>query len=195
MKRILLQILALAVTSGPIAPAPAHAVLITVNFSVLADPADPVNAGQTANGSFSFDNRIIPSGGGNLLGSPGLGASSLTFTWDDHTWSRADADAWGLSFDSGGNLISWGIGGAPGRTSWISPLVYPDFILGPGVGAGIGPGDDFIYSTDHDPPQALYRGTLASWSVATSPSVPEPGTLFLLGLGSLALRLIPRRKT
>ena len=194
MKRIVLSLLAPLLLCAVSIPNPAHAVLITVNFSVGGDPSDPVNGSLTGTGSFSFDSIIIPSGGGILFdNTTGLGLSALSFTWDGHTWSELDADAYNLGFNSGGNLVFWNIGGAPVNFAQLSALVYPDFVL---AGAAGGGGGIFSYTTANSPDrgEGIYTGSVASWSIASAPPpVAEPGTLSLLGMGLLPLGLIRRR--
>lgn len=78
MKRMVLPLLGLVMGIGLLLPSLAHAYLVTVNFSVLADPADATNAGTTASGSFSFDSSLIPAGGGTVGPTNGLGATRST---------------------------------------------------------------------------------------------------------------------
>src|SRR5258707_400130 len=82
----------------PTQPADAHP--IRVNFTVAADPADPVLGGATSPGYFIYDSSIVPYGGGTLSSSypPGLQLSSISFSWDGHTWTTADAFAGILTF-------------------------------------------------------------------------------------------------
>ena len=101
MLRALPVVLVLAVLSLAIA-LPAHAVLITVNFTVTADADDPVNAGATANGSFSFDSSIILPGVAHSYAV--LDPSGLNFTWTGTTWTDANA-----SIGSGDNIVFHGL--------------------------------------------------------------------------------------
>jgi hypothetical protein len=187
MKRMALPLPTLVFCLGVMLPTAAQAVLMRVDFSVLADPSDPVNAGQTGTGYFIFDSGIIPSGGGDLDDATGLHASDLSFTWDGHTWTTADADVSGMSFDSGGDLIFWHIGGAPSGFNNVNHGIYPDFWLNTFFG--------FAYATDNSPSVGFpyVGGKLTSWSVAPIP-VAEPGSLALLGPALLPLGIMLRRR-
>src|SRR6266850_549564 len=167
MKWILVPLLALIVA----VPTTAQAVLIGVDFYVLADPADPVLAGQTAHGFFSFESGLVPSTGtGDLFDLSGLGLSSLSFDWDGHAWSTSDADAFLLYFKDG-TLTTWAIGGAPTGLSDVSGNQggYPDFE------ATAGPAGEFLsYATSsraspYSSEVGILRyGTISSWSISTS---------------------------
>lgn len=197
MKRTARPLPLLALAFALLVPAAAHGVLITVDFSVLADPTDPSLAGQTSSGFFSFDSSLIPNGGGQIIDLSGLGLTSFSFTWDGHTWSSADADAIMMHFRPDGTLLSWDIGGAPAGFGNMGMGVFPDFVLlgEPLATATYGGLYDFQYSTADSPQLGIFiSGSVTSWSVTTAPSVPEPGTLSLVGLGLLPLAMIHRRK-
>lgn len=91
--------------------APASADPITVAFTVLGSPLDPINNTITSSGTVSFDSNVVHPGVTLFDGTNGLGATSITFPWDDVYWNRGRADLFLLSFDSDANLISWGFGG------------------------------------------------------------------------------------
>lgn len=195
MRRILLLLLALFPLAGLLAPTAAHAVLITVNFSVLTPANDALQPNQTLHGSFSFDSSLIPSGGGNVTSSSGLGLASFDLTVAGNTWSGPTggtayhADAWAFSFDSSGNLTGFSIGGAPNGYTSISPT-QPDIFIAETVATHA-----FEYYGQMGSNQfGILSGEVSSFSTSTSPSVPEPGTVSLLGLGLLPLGMIRRRK-
>ena len=161
----------------------AHAALVTVDFTVSAAATDPLFAGQTGTGSFSFDDSIAPSGGGQLFDTTtGLGLLSLSFTWAGTTWTTANADAYRLIFDAGGNLTGWGIGGFP--LSGITASAFPDFDLNTLSGIPSQPGGGFAY----DYAGVIFNGTLAAATTSVQP-VPLPPTLALLGIAIAGLRL------
>lgn len=65
-------------------------------------------AGVTAKGMITFDDTIIPSGGGSL---PQLHLLSyLTFTWNGIAFNQTTANTGWLGFDASGNLVSYGFG-------------------------------------------------------------------------------------
>lgn len=198
LRRLVLPLLALAVVSGLVLPTAAHAVLIVVNFSVLGDPTDPANGGKTANGSFTFDSSIIPVGGGSILFPA---TSGLNFAWDGTNWNDANttfgyiADFPGLTFDSGGNLIAWFVGGDANGPGVINGNIFAsnDFSITAGSNPGGYPAQ-FVY---HDQGTWLVYYGSTTWSVSTDGGpapAPEPGAVALLGPGLLALGLIRRRK-
>jgi hypothetical protein len=160
-----------------------------VNFTVTgaANDPDPANAGQTASGSFSFEQPVIPTGGLFIFDSiAGLDAPSLSFTWDGHTWSTLDADVTSLTFDSSGALTAWGIAGTPTGLNGMSGGVYPDMSVSVAGATG-----SFQYTTAQF--DFILFGEV-SWTYTESGAAPEPGTLALFGPGLLALGLIRRRK-
>jgi hypothetical protein len=184
------QLVAFVLTSLSLALAgPAHAVLITVNFTVTADPTDPVNSGATANGSFSFDSSIIPPGGGGLAEPiPTVAGFNLTWdgtSWDDATTSFGAIDGNpvlnGMHFDSSGNMTNWVVFSDPGGVLPSDPDHFRIFAFG---GSGefqyhnFGTADGFI-------------GTV-TWSTTTG-SVPEPSSWMLLGAGFLGMMGVVRR--
>jgi len=185
MRPFLPPLLVLAAVSRLVLPTAAQAVLITVDFTVLGDPLDPAHAGQSAKGSFSFDSSIIPAGGGTVL-SPTV--ASINFSWDSTTWTAANAGPWDFTFDQSGDLVGWFLGGDPTNviTIYTAASAPDDFWVRT-------LGDNFTYH-DFGTEGDFYGGMLTSWSVASAPSVPEPGTLSLLGLGLLPLGLIRRRR-
>ena len=180
----------LAVLAVSIFAVPAHAVLITVDFSVTG--TDPVNNGITASGSFSFDSSIIPAGGGTIQ-EFGVGLESdLLFVWDGTTWDESNAGVPVLTFDSNGVLTDFLVGGAPGGFDSIGMN-----------GTGNHPDDFFLYTVTGNNRYArngdTNSGTLnayafsnVTWSVR-SESAPEPSAWALLGVGLLGLSMARRR--
>jgi len=170
----------------------ADAVLIIVDFRVSSGEApgglDPVNTfPSTTTGSFSFDSSLIPVGGGLVSNSSGLGASSISFSWDGTLWTTANADLYYLNFAPDGTLTDWGLGGDPLGIGSVSRFVFDDFTLHglPGGQAG------FAYSTENSPAMGVFETPpyFSSWSV-----VPEPGTFSLLGPGLAVAGMLVRRR-
>jgi len=174
---------ALALTLLSVACAvPAHAVLITVHFTVTGAANDPVNAGVTTNGSFSFDSGVVPVGGGEVF-DPAV--SGFNLTWDGTSWTDANASVSYLAFDAGGDLTTMQLHGDPfGGLMLLNPAV-DDF----GV---FNTGGSLVFDYTRDGVDGVgYRGAF-SYTVSTG-SAPEPASWMLLGAGFLGLAGTVRR--
>ena len=186
MSRFSLVALALAGLSL-VAAVPAHAFLITVNFTVAGDPNDPDNAGTSASGSFSFDSSIIPPGGGGI---DNPATSGFNLTWDGTSWDDTNASFGSivadeaLVFDSGGQLVDWNAFGDP---NLIAMDGGDDFIL---EGVGV-PGFFYVKSGS----STLYTGTVSWTTSTTTGEAPEPGSLLLFGPALLALGAFRGRRS
>ncbi len=173
MRRISLLLLALLLPTGLIAPTTAQAVLIRVDFSVLGASNDPANAGVTASGYFTYDPAILPPGG--AFG--GSFETDLSFAWDGVTYTKNNADLYGIFVNASGNPTDWRL---------TNPQVQGQdwFYFGPTYG--------FQYYRAAT--NTRYFGSLSTWSYSEVPAAPEPHTLALLLSGLLPLGPMLRRR-
>jgi hypothetical protein len=158
-------------------PDAAQAAIVTYEFTVGGGDIGPL-AGVTASGWFSFDDSIVPPGGGDVNEANLL--SDLAFTWDGISYDETTANTGFLVFDASGALTAGAFGN--------------DCDAGRCQASGDNPHDwavdlgfEFVYSVPDG--EHLYFGPV-TYSLLTA---PEPGTLALLGLGVLGLAVARRR--
>lgn len=207
MRRIL-PLLVLAVLPALASPKPAHAILYTVNFTVLADPNDPSVAyqpGATGVFTFDYDNLILQDlGNGIFRASQSNMETALSFIWDQ-AWTEQNVAVNFLDFDLNGALLGASLSGyssaypengtdpdfylnlaTPNSNSEFGYVhVEPVIIIIIGGGAATTPTD-----------RSFFTGSVVSWS-STGPTpvaIAEPGTVALLVPGLLPLGLILRRR-
>ncbi|HET9951354.1 MAG TPA: hypothetical protein VFS09_06105 [Candidatus Eisenbacteria bacterium] len=192
MKRILSPLLALALVSVLVLPAAAQAFLVHVTFEFPYDPRDPVNAGETASGTFAFDGSLLRPYGEWSEDFSGLGATSIDFLLDGHTWTRGDADLTELHICPDPLGLFWSLDTMP--YGGYAPTNVPMFDL---LGWGVFDATDgrfhgrleFHYTTSNSPELGVFMGN-GSWTAG----IPEAGTLSLLVLGLLPLGLLRARR-
>jgi hypothetical protein len=170
--------------------ATAHASTTTVNFSVTSTSgsSDFYAVGTVGQGSFSFDDALMPAGGTGQVGNMivGLPTLALDFEWFGAQFSVANASIATLRFTDG-VLTDWMLGGtynpsvcgllrlgclhSAGTEADFTLTASTGGSLNDGVHAGIGSG----------------QGTVV-WAVQAAP-VPEPTTAAMLALGLLGMAL------
>ena len=151
---------------------------ITVRFTVIPDPTDPVNL-RPSDGTFTFDSGLIPEGGGFVMDDTGQLASDIAFDWGSTSWTEANAGVVALRFDQNGGLRHFRMAGATNGLLGIYHTPEDDFWLtSPLMGYR-------LFGQQFD---GFYLARVTSPDVA----VPEPGSLFMLGTGAVYLL---RRRT
>lgn len=151
----------------------AQAALLTYDFTVTATSGALI--GESSNGSFSFDESIIPSvipDGGVSVGAEGL-LADLEFVWNGITYDETSANTGffifrpGRVFDAcfGNNAGAGGCAVGALTNEWYVSLYS--------IGGG-----QFAYAT---PESFIGEGTV------TYKRVPEPSILALIGTGIAGL--------
>lgn len=135
-------------------------------------------AGTVANGTFSFDDGIIPPGGG-AVSQAGL-LTDLDFTWNGTAYTEATANTGFMVFDAVGGLSSLCFGNNADAGSCTVLFGFDQWYLSPGDGG-------FVYSLP-----GIRDGFFGNVSFREVTAVPEPGTVFLILAGLLVL-LMHRR--
>jgi hypothetical protein len=174
--------LALGLASLPCA---ALAVPITYDFTVNGGPDGPL-AGVISSGFFSFDDSIIPAGGGNLSATTLF--TDLEFTWNGIAYDETTAESGALGFDASGALSGWLFGSNcnPG-TCFILPGFDRWAVLSTAAFGNV-----FAYTlADSD---AVFTIPFAVTVTPRAVTVPEPSTLALFGLAALMLPGLRRQR-
>ena len=153
---------------------PAQAAPLSYSFEVTAT-SGTLN-GTTATGMFTFNDTIIPPGGGPVYGINLL--TDLSFTWNGISYDESSANTGWLTFDASGKLIYPGFGNNCNAGSCgVERISVQWYVTGDSY---------FAYSTGEE----IGEGTS---SFKPAAAVPEPTTMLLLGLGLVGLAGVRRK--
>lgn len=180
MKNRLLGLFAVGLLLGPMG---AKAAPVTYDFTANGGPSGPL-AGEASSGSFTFDDSIIPSGGGEVDQANVF--TDLTFTWNGIGYTESTANTGRLTFDSSGalvpmfffgNLCAAGVCSVhQGLNEWFFEVADEGVFFEYGVPGLVG----------------IQTGS-GSYSLRQS-SVPEPGSVALLGIAFAGMAFGRRHK-
>lgn len=173
----------IAVAALAAAPVLSQAALITYDFTITLT-AGP-QAGNTVGGSFSIDNGIAPSGGGEFLGNS---VTDFTLTYDGFTWDESIVESAFLRFDAFGALTTFGMGTNcnPGSCSISAP---GEWVLTGGPGLAPVLTNRWLYE-----PRNIEGGGTVTFALRQNGTVPEPGSLALASLALASTCIAWRRR-
>jgi hypothetical protein len=156
-----------------------------ISLLFLVEATSGPLAGTRETGTFTFDDSIIPVGGGLVFGTDLL--TDLDFTWGGITYDETTATTGFLRFDFVGSLISAHFGSDCSPTGSC-------FLLGGTDGWWFGGGfhgGDFSYTSTVPGFHFIYYDNPAT---LMGPKIPEPATLLLFGLALGSFAVVRRRK-
>jgi len=183
MRHVTLALIAVAIPAL-LALAPLSALAappIKVQFTAHGAPNDPVLNGLSASGYFIFDSSIIPYGGGTVTSSypPFLQITTVSFSWDGHTWTEADAISQILTFAPDGSLIGWN----------LQARVSPGYVVGSTLDFAFdvasSPSGSWTFSYSREGAPGVYAGSIDAWDASTLPIILS--TCYMQGSGHFLL--------
>ena len=161
---------------------PAAADPITYNLFVTATTG-PL-AGQTSDGTVTFDSSIIPSGGGRVVG-PHL-LTKVDFEWDGVSYNASTTQTSSLQFDSLGLLTHWDFGTAciANGGGCLVRLILPGF-------------QDWVVKNDATHPFFFEYGrpdrSFGFGTATLAAATPEPMSVGLVAAGLVGVYVRRRR--
>jgi hypothetical protein len=169
--------------------APLWADPITVRFTAIPAPGDPVNT-SSSTGFFTFDSSLIPAGGGLVFDRVALPIEDFGFAWGHTLWTTTNAGVAKLLFSASGELTGFFAGGKPAgigglRTDPVSQVI-DDFVAIDFSGSF----DLFTRQFDYTNAGSgeIFRGQITSFG--SSAPTPEPSTIVLLSTAAALLGLL-----
>ncbi len=190
MRRAAIALLAIVLLVGVAPPRPAHAVLITIDFTIPTNWRDPFNLAQPASGWFTFESDLVQNAEGEWNSGSGIGLlAEASFTLGGHTFTTPEIGLlWmQLSDIQGATIVTgWRLQSLP-----LSDFATDGFALLAGYSPGNPGGDYFIGGAQYWNASGMYFPDEGTYSQTM---VPEPQVLSLLGPALLPLVLIRRRK-
>jgi hypothetical protein len=151
-----------------------HAAAVPIDYAFSVTATSGPLAGDTENGTFSYDSSSITPG--NTNAAVGL-LTDLSFTWDGFIYDQTIANTGDIVFDNHGNLTNIIFGNdcragscdiVPGSDNWVFQF----------------PGNFFYFVPDR-PGLGIGRETLT----LISTPVPEPSTWIMIVAGFVGLTL------
>jgi hypothetical protein len=166
-------------------PCAALAMPITYDFTVNGGPDGPL-AGVASSGFFSFDDSIVPAGGGIL--SAATLFTDFGFSWNGIAYDETTAESGALSFDASGALsgLLFGSNCTPGVC-----LIFPGLERW-AVLSTAAFGHVFAYTLAST--EIVYTVPFAATVTPRAVAVPEPSSLALFGLTALMMAALRRQR-